>query len=70
MNSRNLRYSIYTLGVTNLSNPLEFMRLGVPDRMESCHNRSYCPYWPVDYEKWFCKLLQDKEKFGIRSSEC
>ncbi len=65
MNSRNLGWPIYALGVTNLANPLKFMQFGVVCRIGGCRNRRCWPLWPLGYEKCSRNLLQDKENYGI-----
>ena len=66
MNSRNLRCPVYALGVTNLSNPLEFLQFGVIRRIGGRCDRRRWPLWPLGYENCSRNLLQDKENYGIR----
>jgi hypothetical protein len=65
MSRRNLRFPVYALEVTNLSNRLKLLQLDIIRRIGICRDRCRWPHWSVGYEKWLRNLLQDKEKFGI-----
>ena len=65
MSRRNLKCPVYVLGVTNLSNLLEFMQLGVICRLGGHHDRRRWPLRTLGYERCCRNLLQDKENFGI-----
>ncbi len=65
MNSRNLGWPVYFLGVTNLANRLKFLQFGIISRIEDRRDRRCSSRWPLDYEKCSRNLLQDKENYGI-----
>ena len=65
MNSRNLGWPIYFLGVTNLANRLKFLQFGIIGRTGDRRDRRCSSLWPLGYEKCSRNLLQDKENYGI-----
>lgn len=65
MNSRNLGWPVYFLGVTNLANRLKFLQFGIICRIGGSRDRRYSSLRPLGYEKCSRNLLQDKENYGI-----
>ena len=51
MNRRNLRCPVYALGVTNLSNPLEFLQFGIVRRLAGSRDGRRWPLRALGYEK-------------------
>ena len=65
MNSRNLGWPVYSLGVTNLANRLKLLQFGIIRWIGDRRDRRRQSLWPLGYEKCSRNLLQDKENYGI-----
>ena len=65
MNSRNLGWPVYFLGVTNLANRLKLLQFGIIRWIGDRRDRRRQSLWPLGYEKCSRNLLQDKENYGI-----
>ena len=65
MSGRNLVWPADTLMVTNLSNLLELIKLGIVCWIGDCRDRRRWLLCPLGYEKRSRNLLQDKKNYGI-----